>query len=88
MQSFTFGTDEFIQAILDKGTKEKYPIEFGATNFTVFVKILSSLSRYAEVSHNDFKEIPGYGGEDTEPIEDWATQILSAIAETLGIEGI
>jgi hypothetical protein len=89
MDSYTFGSHDFMMAVLEKGTKEKYPIELNATDFRVFVTILEKLSQYDSVNHHDIPTIPGYGEDgESEPIGDWATSWLSGIAETLGIEGI
>ena len=88
MDSYTFGSPDYISAILEKGQKEKYPIELAATDFRVFITILEKLALYDSVSHKDIPSIPGYGGEWTEPIGDWAQSWLSGIGETLGVEGI
>lgn len=88
MDSYTFGSDEFMKAILEKGTKEKYPIELNATDFRVFVTILQGLANYGVANHKTVPSIPGYGDEEFEPIEEWAASWLSGIAETLGVEGI
>lgn len=88
MQSFTFGSDEYYEAVIREGIKDKYPIELNATDFLVFIKILDNLSKFASVSHSDFPVINGYGDDNTEPIEEWARNIYSSIGETLGIEGI
>lgn len=100
MDSYTFGSHDFMMAILEKQAKDlpggKYPIEWNATDFRVFVTILQNLALYGKFTHKDIESIPGYGtvrnesgdDEEWEPIEDWAWQLLSGIAETLGVEGI
>jgi hypothetical protein len=92
MDSYTFGSDEFMMAILEKQEKELpgggYPIELNATDFRVFVTILQGLANYGVANHKTVPSIPGYGDEEFEPIEEWAASWLSGIAETLGVEGI
>lgn len=93
MDSYTFGSHDFMQAILEKQAKDlpggKYPIELNATDFRVFVTILEKLSLYDSVTHKDIPSIPGYGEDgESEPLGDWAMNFLSAIGETLGVEGI
>lgn len=96
MESYTFGSHDFMMAVLEKAALHRnadgggnYPIELNATDFRVFVTILQKLAMYAKVTHKDIETIPGYGEDGhSEPIEDWATSWLSGIAETLGVEGI
>lgn len=92
MDSYTFGSHEFMMAILEKQMGElpggKYPIELNATDFRVLVTILQKLALYGSVIHKDIESIPGYGNDDMEAIEEWAWSWLSGIAETLGVEGI
>ena len=88
--SFTALSDEFVAAILERGTTDgNYPIELNATDFRVFITILHKLAQYGNVSHKDFPEIPGFGDDDwQEPIEGWAYEWLSGIGDTLNVEGI
>lgn len=93
MDAYTFGSHDFMMAILENQARDlpggKYPIELNATDFRVFVTILQNLALYDGVSHKDIETIPGYGEDgESEPIGDWAQSWLSGIAETLGVEGI
>lgn len=96
MDSYTFGSHDFMMAILEKQSQLKneyggnqYPMELNTTDFRVFVTILRQLALYDKVTHKDIPTIPGYGEDGGwEPIGDWATSWLSSIAETLGVEGI
>lgn len=93
MESYTFGSDNYMQAIaLERlRTGENYPITLNDSDFRVFTAILRDLALYGECSRNTrvaVAEILGTGTDETEPIEDWAWEMLSGIGETLGIEGI
>lgn len=87
--SYTFGSHDFMQAVIERGIREGYPVTLNATDFRVFVTILEKLALYDSVNHKDIPSIPGYGEDgQLEPISDWAWQFLSSIGETLGVEGI
>jgi hypothetical protein len=91
MKAYSFGSDEFMAAIYraKNELKEGYPLNLNTTDFTVLVRILKSLALYDGVSHKDIETIPGYGESgESEPIGDWAMNMLSSIAESLGVEGI
>lgn len=93
MQSYTFGTDNYIEAIaLERmRTGENYPITLNDSDFRVFTHILRDLALYGECSRSTrvaVAEILGTGTDDTEPIEEWAWNWLSGIGETLNVEGI
>lgn len=92
MDSYTFGSHDFMMAIIEKQMGEllggKYPIELNTTDFRVFITILQKLALYGSVTHKDIESIPGYGNDDMEAIEEWSLSWLSGIAETLGVEGI
>ncbi len=93
MESYTFGSDNFMSAIaLERmRTGENYPITLNDTDFRVLTVILRELALYGEFSRSgrvQVAEILGTGTDDIEPVEDWAWQFLSGIGETLGVEGI
>lgn len=96
MDSYTFGSHDFMMAILEKQSQLKneyggnqYPMELNTTDFRVFVTILQQLSLYDSVTYKQFPSIPGYGEDgESEPIGDWATSFLSSIADSLDVEGI
>lgn len=96
MDSYTFGSHDFMMAVIEKASLHRnddggsnYPIELNQTDFRVLVTILQKLALYARVTHKDIETIPGYGEDgESEPIEEWAWSWLSGIAETLGVEGI
>lgn len=95
MDSYTFGSHEFMMAVLEKASAHRnadggsnYPIELNQTDFRVFVEILRGLALYGVANHKTVESIPGYSNDETEPIEEWAWSWLSGIAETLGVEGI
>lgn len=96
MDSYTFGSHEFMMAVFEAQLKSKdqwggnnYPVEFNTTDFRVFITILQNLALYGKVTHKDIESIPGYGEDgETEAIEEWARSWLSGIAETLDVEGI
>lgn len=94
MESYTFGSDNFMSALAEERmrTGENYPITLNDTDFRVFMAILRDLAFYGEcagTTRDTVAKILGYSDSDIiEPIEEWAWQFLSGIAETLGVEGI
>lgn len=92
MESYTFGSDEFMSAVaLERmRTGENYPITLNDTDFRMLTAILRDIALYGEVgksTRDKAREILG-DSFTSEPLEDWAWQWLSGIGETLGIEGI
>ncbi len=93
MQSYTFGSDNFMNAIaLERmRTGENYSITLNDGDFRVFTTILKELALYGECTRSTrvaVAEILGTGTDDMEPVMEWAWSFLSAIAETLGVEGV
>lgn len=92
MESYTFGSDEFMDRIHDKADMDApYPMTLNRTDFRVFTTILRDLALYGECTRSTrvaVSEILGTGTDDTEPIEEWAWGWLSGIGETLGVEGV
>lgn len=96
MDSYTFGSDEFMAAILEKRAKSifgNYEIGLNAKDFQVFITILQGIALYGEIDRHKLNDLIGWTTDDpdpdeTEPVEDWAWQFLSNIGETLGIESI
>lgn len=93
MQSYTFGSDNFMEAIaLERmRTGENYSITLNDSDFRVLTVILRDIALYGEatgIARSAVAEILGTGTDDIEPIEDWAWGFLSGIGETLGVEGI
>lgn len=87
--SYTFGSNDFVQAVIERGIREGYPITLNATDFRVFITILQKLALHDSVNHKDIPSIPGYGEDgESEPLGDWAWQFLSSIGETLNVEGV
>lgn len=92
-QSYTFGSDNFMEAVALERLRsgEIYTIGLNDSDFRVFIAILRDLALYGEASRSTrvtVSEILGTGTDETEPIEEWAWSWLSGIAETLGVEGI
>jgi hypothetical protein len=92
MRTHTFGSSDFM-ADLVKAQQEsgKYPMELNSTDFHVLTLILRELALYGECSRGTrvtVAEVLGTGTDDIEPVEQWAWSLLSAIGETLGVEGI
>jgi hypothetical protein len=97
-ESYTFGTDEFISAVSKAQQKLKneyggnqYPIELNTNDFLVFITILRDLALYGEATRSTriaVAEILGTGTDEIEPIEEWSADMLGAIAESLGVDGI
>lgn len=91
MDSYTFGSDGFMDALTKAQEGKKYPMELNSKDFHVFITILKELALYGECTRSTrvaVAEILGNGNDDIEPVEYWAWQFLSAIGETLGVEGI
>lgn len=98
VEMHTFGSDDFMSAVLKRQSELKneyggnqYPMELNTTDFHVFITILKELALYGEAGRSvrvAASEILGTGTDDDEPIEMWAWDMLSSIAETLGVEGI
>ncbi len=80
-----------MNALVKAQEGEKYPMELNSKDFHIFILILRELALYGECTRSTrvaVAELLGTGTDDIEPIEDWAWQFLSAIGETLGVEGI
>lgn len=95
MESYTFGSHDFMMAVIEKQMASKdeyggnnYSITLNTADFRVFVTILQNLALYSKVTHKDIEAIPGFESESLEPISEWAWDWLSGIAETLDVEGI
>lgn len=84
MKSFTYMSDEGIQAVIDannahvtkSGWDVNYPIGFNRRDFEAFVMCLKHMYNSPPMD------------DDTEVYSEWAGQFLSSIAETLGVEFI
>jgi hypothetical protein len=92
-QTFTFGSDDFINAIVKAKTDIglPYPIGMSDTDFHIFILILKELALYGEVGRATrvaVADLLGTGTDDLEPIENWAWGWLSGIGETLNVEGV
>lgn len=93
MESYTFGSDNFMSAIaLERlRTGKNYPIGFNDSDFRVFTTILRDLALYGEASRSTRVAVAGIlgtGTDEMEPIEVWAWSLLSSIGDSLGVEGI
>lgn len=93
MISFTFGTDEHLDAICEqmKSEESHFSINLNMTDFRVLTTILRDLALYGEATRGTrvaVSDILGTGTDEIEPIEDWSAGWLSAIGESLGVEGI
>lgn len=93
MESYTFGSDEFMQAIaLERmRTGENYPITLNDKDFRIITEILRQIALYTEIDHhklNSMLEDGSHPADEIDPISDWAWSWLSGIAETLAVEGI
>lgn len=75
MESYTSGSSEFISAIIEKGRKAPFTLSLNAHDFRFLVLLLERTS---------------YDGHTyiTKLQAGWADDMLSYIAESLGIEGI
>jgi hypothetical protein len=97
MESYTFGSPEFMSAIaLERmRTGENYPITLNDKDFRILTTILQQIAIYGDISRSELNDLVGWNGEnwegnerDIDPISDWAWNWLSGIGETLGVEGI
>lgn len=97
-QSYTFGSFDFMNAVAEAQIKNRnefggnqYPMELNTQDFQVFIILLRELALYGEAGksvRNAALKILGTGTDEIEPIEVWAWDMLSSIAESLGVEGI
>lgn len=93
MENYTFGSYEFMESIATERlrTGENFPMTLNDNDFRVLTTILRDLALYGECTRSTRVEVAKILGEETgetEPVEDWAWNMLSSIAETLGVEGI
>jgi hypothetical protein len=93
MESYTFGSDNFMEAIALERMRmqENYPITLNDKDFRIVTEILRGLALYGEVDRHKLNDLVGwrYGGNlDQDPIEEWAWNALSGIGVTLEVEGI
>jgi hypothetical protein len=75
MQSFTMGTSEMVNAMVES-LPDVYTVSFNKGDMEALVRVLSTVAGFTSLE------------DMTEEMRDKATSLFSSIAETLHIEGI